>query len=76
MQLASGELGVVMRRGAEARTPLVAAVSDTQGRNVTHTLQRDTSDPAYAVTGTAAASDRNLLTRVPPERLYGYALKP
>lgn len=76
VQLASGELGVVMRRGAEARTPLVAAVSDTLGRNVTHTLQRDTSDPAYAVTGTAAAADRSLLTRVPPERLYGYALKP
>lgn len=76
VQLASGELGVVMRRGAEARTPLVAAVSDTLGRNVTYTLQRDTSDPAYAVTGTAAAADRSLLTRVPPERLYGYALKP
>ncbi|NMM80419.1 phosphohydrolase [Acidovorax sp. SRB_14] len=72
VQLASGELGVVLRRGAEARTPLVAAVSDAQGRSVTSTLQRDTSDPAYAVTG--AATDRSLLARVPPERLYGYAL--
>ena len=72
VQLASGELGVVMRRGAEARTPLVAAVTDAQGRSVTTTLHRNTADPAYAITGPAAA-DKSLLARVPPERLYGYA---
>lgn len=72
VKLASGELGVVMRRGAEARTPLVAAVTDTQGRSVTTTLHRNTAEPAFAITG-LAADDKNPLARVPPERLYGYA---
>lgn len=72
MKLASGELGVVMRRGTEARTPLVAAVTDAQGRSVTTTLHRNTADPAHAITG-LAADDKHLLSRVPPERLYGYA---
>ncbi|MBP3980526.1 phosphohydrolase [Acidovorax sp. JG5] len=72
VKLASGELGVVMRRGAEARTPLVAAVTDAQGRSVTTTLHRNTAEPAFAITG-PATNDKNLLARVPPERLYGYA---
>jgi HD-GYP domain-containing protein (c-di-GMP phosphodiesterase class II) len=72
VKLASGETGVVMRRGSEARTPLVAAVTDAQGKAVTTTLHRDTSLSAYAITG--PASDRGLLARVPPERLYGYAV--
>lgn len=72
VQLANGELGIVVRRGAEARTPLVAAVTDAQGRGVTTTLQRDTALPAFAITG--PAPDRSLLARVPPERLYGYGV--
>lgn len=72
VQLASGEMGVVMRRGAESRTPLVAAVTDTQGRSTTTTLQRDTADPDFAITG--PATERSLLSRVPPERLYGYGV--
>lgn len=72
VQLANGELGVVIRRGAEARTPLVAAITDTQGRSVTSTLQRDTALPEFAITGPAA--DRSLLARVPPERLYGFGV--
>ena len=52
--------------------PLVAAVTDAQGRSVTTTLHRNTADPAYAITG-PAADDKHLLSRVPPERLYGYA---
>lgn len=72
VQLANGELGVVIRRGAEARTPLVAAITDTQGRGVTSTLQRDTALPEFAITG--PATDRSLLARVPPERLYGFGV--
>lgn len=72
MKLASGELGVVTRRGAEARTPLVAAVTDAQGRSVTTTLHRNTAEPAFAITGTAA-DDKSPLSRVLPKRLYGYA---
>lgn len=72
VQLANGELGVVVRRGAEARTPLVAAVTDAQGRSVTTTVQRDTARPEFAIAG--PAPDRGLLARVPPERLYGYGM--
>lgn len=72
VQLADGELAIVVRRGTEARTPLVAAVTDTQGRSVTTTVQRDTAQPEFAITGPAA--DRALLMRVPPERLYGYGV--
>lgn len=72
VQLANGEQGIVVRRGTEARTPLVAAVTDTQGRSVTTTVQRDTSQPEFAITG--PAPDRSLLVRVPPERLYGFGV--
>ncbi len=72
VQLANGEQGIVVRRGAEARTPLVAAVTDTQARSVTTTVQRDTAQPEFAITGPAA--DRSLLVRVPPERLYGFGV--
>lgn len=72
VQLANGEQGIVVRRGAEARTPLVAAVTDTQGRSVTTTVQRDTAQPEFAITG--PAPDRSLLVRVPPERLYGFGV--
>lgn len=74
VHLANGEQGIVVRRGAEARTPLVAAVTDTQGHGVTTTLQRDTAQPEFAITG--PATERHLLARVPPERLYGYGMTP
>lgn len=66
--LRSGEVGVVVRRGA-GPAPLVATLSDTQGRPVAQTLQRDTSQPAYAITGPLA--DRSAYPRVLPERVYG-----
>ncbi len=72
VQLANGEQAIVVRRGAEARTPLVAAVTDSQGRSVTTTVQRDTAQPEFAITG--PAPDRSLLVRVPPERLYGFGV--
>jgi HD-GYP domain-containing protein (c-di-GMP phosphodiesterase class II) len=72
VQLASGEQGIAIRRGAEARTPLVAVVTNAHGRSVTTTVQRDTAQPEYAITG--SAHDRGLLVRVPPERLYGFGV--
>ena len=72
VKLASGEMGIVMRRGPEARCPLVAAVTDHHGKGVSTTLHRDTSLAEYAITG--PATERASLSRVPPERLYGYAV--
>lgn len=69
VQLASGERAVVVRRGMDARTPLVAAITSASGAPTVQTLQRDTGDPAFAIVGPAA--ERKLVVRVPPERLYG-----
>lgn len=69
VQLASGELGIVIRRGATAHTPQVAAVTDRHGRPVITTHVRDTAQPAYAIR--SLEPDPKALQRVPAERLYG-----
>lgn len=69
VQLASGERAVVVRRGADARTPVVAAITSAAGAPIVDTVPRDTRDKAFAIVGPAA--ERKLVVRVPPERLYG-----
>lgn len=69
VQLASGELAVVIRRGASAHAPLAAAVTDGRGRPVVTTHRRNTGEPGFAVKG--LTPDTRTLDRVPPERLYG-----
>ena len=71
VQLASGELAIVIRRGATAHTPLAAAITDRAGMPTVHTARRDTAQPAYAIR--APAADSALALRVVPERLYGLA---
>lgn len=69
VQLKSGEIGVVARRGASATTPLVACLTNAQGLPVAGTLMRDTAKPEFAITG--PAGERKGLSRVLPERVYG-----
>ena len=71
VQLANGERAVVIRRGADARTPQVAAITSPTGAPIVDTHVRDTADKAFAIAG--AAAERKLVVRVPPERLYGLA---
>jgi len=71
VKLASGEIGVVMRRSASVKCPIVAAITDVNGKPTVKTIQRDTSQAAYAIVGNIA--DKSLVARMPPERLYGYA---
>ena len=71
VQLASGERAVVVRRGADARTPQVAAITNAAGTPIVDTIARDTREKAHAIVGPAA--ERKLVVRVPPERLYGLA---
>ena len=71
VKLASGEIGVVMRRSASAKCPIVAAITDVHGKPTVKTIQRDTSQAAYAILGNVA--DNSLAARMPPERIYGYA---
>ena len=69
VQLASGEMAVVIRRGAAANTPVAAAITDARGMPVTRTTRRDTAQAGYAITAKAPVS--KLVTRIPPERLFG-----
>lgn len=71
VKLASGELGVVVQRTGNARAPVVASITDTNGKPVARTQRRDTGVAEFAIVGTA--SDPALLARLPPERLYGFA---
>ena len=59
----------MIRRGAQAHTPLVAAITDARGKPVITTHRRDTSQPAWAIR--AVEPNDKLLQRVPAERLYG-----
>ncbi len=67
--LASGEMAVVIRRGATAHTPVAAAVTDKNGIPIVRTPRRNTAEPAYAIKSLVPES--KMLLRVPPERLYG-----
>lgn len=69
VQLKSGEMAVVVRRGADARTPTAAAITDRKGMPQINTVVRDTAKPDFAIA--ALAAERNLVLRVPPERLFG-----
>ena len=72
VKLASGELGVVVERTANAKAPIVATITDTAGRPATKTLRQDTGQAAFAITGVVA--DKTMLNRLMPERLYGFAI--
>src|SRR5438046_3398422 len=69
VKLKSGEQAVVVRRGASATTPLAASITDRKGMPVVTSTVRDTAKPEFAVV--APISDKGLVLRVPPERLYG-----
>lgn len=49
VRLKSGEVGMVMRRGESASTPLVAVVADRSGIVLTEPARRDTSRPETAI---------------------------
>lgn len=67
--LVNGERGVVVRRGATPQTPLVATLTDRRGVPSNASLKRDTALPEFAVK--ALEPDRQLVARLPPERVYG-----
>ena len=69
VQLASGEMAVVIRRGATAHTPVAAAVTDRNGIAVVRTTRRNTAEPAFAIK--SLLPDSRMMLRLPPERLYG-----
>ena len=50
VRLASGEIGIVIRRGASANTPVVAVMTNPCGGTLSETVLRDTSRPDHAIT--------------------------
>jgi HD-GYP domain-containing protein (c-di-GMP phosphodiesterase class II) len=69
VKLKSGEHAVVVRRSAVASTPMAASITDRSGMPQVNTVVRDTSRPEFAIVSTL--SDKALVLRMPPERLYG-----
>ncbi len=49
VMLASGEIGMVVRRGHAVNNPIVAVMTTAKGTPCAEPLRRDTSFPAYAV---------------------------
>jgi HD-GYP domain-containing protein (c-di-GMP phosphodiesterase class II) len=69
VQLASGERGVVVRRGATPQTPVVVTLTDKRGMPIPASVKRDTAQAEWAVK--CLESDLHLVARLPPERVYG-----
>lgn len=74
VKLASGELGVVVQRTANARAPIVAAITDASGQPVAKTVRHDTGQAERAIVDSVA--DKSMLKRLVPERLFGFATAP
>ncbi|HWI10505.1 MAG TPA: HD domain-containing phosphohydrolase [Burkholderiaceae bacterium] len=69
LKLRSGEVAVAIRRPAAGTHPLVATLSDTNGRPSAQTHRRDSAQPEFNVLG--ALVDAPGFARVLPERVYG-----
>lgn len=57
VRLASQEVAIVLRRGPTAATPRVAVVTNRSGMPTGEMIPRDTSQPAWKITGPVAHKD-------------------
>jgi HD-GYP domain-containing protein (c-di-GMP phosphodiesterase class II) len=69
VRLHSGEVGVVIRRASSGPHPIVATLSDKNGKPAGETHRRDSSQTGFAIEG--AAENAAAFSRIPPERVYG-----
>lgn len=65
VRLASGELGVVARRGARAHAPLVFAIVGRQGLPSGEPALRDTQDAAFEIKASLPPGEVKVLVNVP-----------
>ncbi len=56
VKLASGETAVVVRRGAAANAPIVAAITNKNGDHLSLPIRRDTSAAGFAIASTVASN--------------------
>ena len=68
VKLVSGEAAIVVRRGANANTPVAAALTNRNGDAISGHPKRDTSQSQYAIV--SSLPDRAVNVRVPAERLF------
>ncbi|MEP7297318.1 MAG: HD domain-containing phosphohydrolase [Burkholderiales bacterium] len=68
--LVTGETAVAIRRHPKGTHPMVATLSDQQGKPIGATHRRDSSLPEFAIRG--ALEETKSLPRVLPERVYGW----
>lgn len=68
VRLASGEIAVVTHRGASAKTPVVAALTNRSGDALCQPIRRDTSRAGHGITGTVP--DQAVKLKVSAEDLY------
>jgi HD-GYP domain-containing protein (c-di-GMP phosphodiesterase class II) len=69
VKLRSGEVAVAIRRPAAGTHPLVATLSDRNGRPSGETHRRNTAETAYDVEAPLTGSKE--FARILPERVYG-----
>ncbi|HZE91876.1 MAG TPA: phosphohydrolase, partial [Rhizobacter sp.] len=69
VQLGTGEVAVSIRLAAVGPHPLVATLSDRNGRPCAETHRRDTALPEFKIQGPPKELEH--YTRVLPERVYG-----
>lgn len=67
VELASGEVGIVVRRGASAATPRVATLMNSQGLPVGEPLSRDTAQAQWKIVSPVAHKETRI--RLPLEKL-------
>jgi hypothetical protein len=64
VQLASGEQGIVIRRGRLANQPVVASLIGKSGLPLTEPVIRNTAQPAHAIARTLAVHEVKMLVRI------------
>jgi HD-GYP domain-containing protein (c-di-GMP phosphodiesterase class II) len=69
VKLRSGEVAVSIRRPPAGTHPLVATLSDRNGKPCGETHRRNTAEPAFSVEAPLAGSKE--FARIMPERVYG-----
>ena len=67
VKLASGEAGVVVKRGPNANTPLVAALTSRDGSGLLEPVRRNTAVKEFAIV--SIISEKAIKVRVSPEKL-------
>jgi HD-GYP domain-containing protein (c-di-GMP phosphodiesterase class II) len=70
VRLSNGDIAVVLQRGRQANTPLVASLVSATGMTCLEPIRRDTARAEHAVMAAIPADD--VLVQVRPEKLFGY----